>query len=331
MKEDLTNIPHSKEWWIAQRSDLFTIIFEPSDWVEFRGISNHGEKTQRLWIQAGANMSDVRAQLDRWSDANCSIYFGANPRKASGGSKAIDIKMARCHFVNIGHITWDEISAYITDVLPMPTAVVNSGKGVELWWRLPQIITNMKHWREQQKALIKIVGTALDHVNIDEECKIHEGIHDLPRVMCAPGWCNDHGQWALLEFRGEPVDFWPHLDHAAIVKARIKNEAAQKEARLKAEHEKKIRISIVFALCVELELEFTARTYANVKPLLRNRGEGMHWPDLWDLLTLYESTKLDTKKVSSAARYMMGLTNLERRTALRLMKNWKETRKARKD
>ena len=199
-------------------ADLFAMIFEPGDWIEFRCHIENGGKIEKAWVQAGTDMSGVAAKLDRWNDAGYSIYFGANPRKATGGSKTVDVQLARCHFVDIENITWDEIRSDITDVLPMPTAVVSSGNGVHLWWRLPAVNTDTASggdWQRQQKALIALVQTALDKQMRPVGCKVDGGIHDGARIMRAPGWINrkaGRGQRSRIVFADAPVDEWQRLD-----------------------------------------------------------------------------------------------------------------------
>ena len=198
-------------------ADLFAMLFEPGDWIEFRCHREDGG-IEKAWVQAGTDMSGVAAKLDRWNDAGYSIYFGANPRKASGGSKTVHVQLARCHFVDIENITWDEIRSDITDVLPMPTAVVSSGNGVHLWWRLPAVNTDPASggdWQRQQKALIALVQTALDKQMRPVGCKVDGGIHDGARIMRAPGWINrkaGRGQRSRIVFAGAPVDEWQRLD-----------------------------------------------------------------------------------------------------------------------
>ena len=211
-------------------ADLFGMLFETGDWIEFRCHREDGS-VEKTWVQAGTDMSSVAAKLDRWNDAGYSIYFGANPRKASGGSKTVDVQLARCHFVDIENITWDEIRSDITDVLPMPTAVVSSGNGVHLWWRLPAVNTDTASggdWQRQQKALIALVQTALDKQMRPVGCKVDGGIHDGARIMRAPGWINrkaGRGQRSRIVFAGAPVDEWQRLDEP--VKATKKTKAVQ--------------------------------------------------------------------------------------------------------
>jgi len=206
-------------------ADLFAMIFEPGDWIEFRCHREDGS-VEKTWVQAGTDMSSVAAKLDRWNDAGYSIYFGANPRKASGGSKTVDVQLARCHFVDIENITWDEIRSDITDVLPMPTAVVSSGNGVHLWWRLPAVNKDTQlngDWQRQQKALIALVQTALDKQMRPVGCKVDGGIHDGARIMRAPGWINrkaGRGQRSRIVFAGAPVDEWQRLDEPVKAKKR---------------------------------------------------------------------------------------------------------------
>lgn len=202
---------------IEECANLFSLIFERGDRVEFRCHRVEGEVIQTTWVDIGEDekgfylkqnrSGGLAAKLDQWNAEGYSIYFGANPQTGN-------THYARCHFVDIENIKWDEIRSDITDVLPMPTAVVESGAGVHLWWRLPQIVYDMKDWKYQQKALIAKVHLVLNTKIRPEGCKVDGGLHNPQRVMRAPGWINckrGRGQKASLVFHSTRVDVWPRL------------------------------------------------------------------------------------------------------------------------
>ena len=49
-------------------ADLFAMLFEPGDWIEFRCHRSAGGAIQKTWLQAGTDMSDVAAKLNQWND-----------------------------------------------------------------------------------------------------------------------------------------------------------------------------------------------------------------------------------------------------------------------
>lgn len=184
--------------WAAE---LFSVIYEPGDIVEIRPLipGNEEMRAGRRWVQAG-EISGSR--LVEWmqaanDDGHC-VYFGANPRSRRGG-KAEDVLLARCLFADFdGGVEVEDALARIELAgKPWPSAVVHSGNGVHLWWRLAEPITDMDAWTRCQKKLAGDIQS--DSV-----------VSDAPRLMRVPGYVNtkyEHGPTCrLVETSGEVFD-----------------------------------------------------------------------------------------------------------------------------
>lgn len=181
--------------------ELFGVIYEPGDLVEIRPLIPGCEEMRfgRRWVKA----SDIGGSpVVRWmqsanDDGHC-IYFGANPRKTQGG-KAEDVALARCLFADFdGGVEAEDALARIELAgKPWPSAVVHSGNGVHLWWRLTEPITDMDAWTRCQKKLAGDIQS--DSV-----------VSDAPRLMRVPGYTNtkyEHRPTCrLIETSGEVFD-----------------------------------------------------------------------------------------------------------------------------
>ena len=162
-----------------QVARFMEVIFEPRDLVEVRMFPNKGEKRRPLqeWHRA----SVLPAQTNRLAEINAggqNIYFGANPRCTEGG-RTEHVARARCLYVDFDNgVTVPASRLWIDDAcLPVPTAIVFSGHGVQPWWRLDEALTDLPEWTARQKGLIQLLGS--DPV-----------VHDPPRVMRLPGFRN---------------------------------------------------------------------------------------------------------------------------------------------
>jgi hypothetical protein len=165
--------------WAAE---LFGVIYEPGDIVEIRPLIPGEEEPRagRRWLQAsdigGGGIADwMHAAND---DGHC-IYFGANPRSRRGGGKTEDVLLARCLFADFddGVEVEDALAHIELAGKPWPSAIVHSGNGVHLWWRLAEPITDMEAWTRCQKKLAGDIGS--DSV-----------VSDAPRLMRVPGYVN---------------------------------------------------------------------------------------------------------------------------------------------
>ncbi len=66
------------------------------------------------------------------------VYYGFNPRRATGGTQAEDVALARALCVDIdrGVSTEQLLERVGAAGLPEPSAVIASGGGVQAVWRL---------------------------------------------------------------------------------------------------------------------------------------------------------------------------------------------------
>ncbi|GMV27145.1 MAG: hypothetical protein AMXMBFR58_31760 [Phycisphaerae bacterium] len=148
---------------------LVAALFEPDDLVELRAVP---EPVKRRWLLASQLPS---FHSPGWKARN--VHFGPNPRRRKGGTTA-DVALARCLFVDIENVTADEAMARIAaSALPEPSAIVSSGGGVHVYWRLAEPMDDLDIWTARQKALIGVLNS--DPV-----------VHDPPRVMRFPGTLN---------------------------------------------------------------------------------------------------------------------------------------------
>jgi hypothetical protein len=160
---------------LSQCEKFLSAIFDPADVIEFRSLK---PVTKRF--AAIAKLAVLVAELQKLNAEGAQIYFGANPRKHSGGSTADGVALARCLYADFdGGVTVEEAWSRIKAAgLPMPTVTIATGGGVHCWWRLDQPITDAKlHGR-----LLKGLAAALAS---DEA-----GTSGWPRIMRLPGFVN---------------------------------------------------------------------------------------------------------------------------------------------
>lgn len=160
---------------------FFESIFNENDLVEIRLIGP-GNLVRREWHkrdEAVKMLSGLRQRVGQH------VYFGANPRLNSG-SKASDIAHANCVFADFDGVSVEDAAARCKDAgMPEPTAVVKSGGGVHCWWRLDSATSDFSGWTAAQKLIASRLGS--DPV-----------VHDAPRIMRVPGFCN----W---KYEGNPL------------------------------------------------------------------------------------------------------------------------------
>jgi hypothetical protein len=222
----------------AEADKLLEAIFAPGDWIEFRSIRPGAGGRVHEWHQLGQDLAPTLERL-RIANETDHAFFGANPRRDRGGSKAADVALARCLFADFDRSTNGEkrCNAFeathrIREVmLPTPTALINTGNGCHAYWRLDEPIEDMDLWSRTQRALIRVLKT-------------DGSIHDAPRCMRLPGFANvkyshrpvacivfcDHDrQYPLMEF---PDPLEPrHIAPASNIEAGSMSELARKFIR----------------------------------------------------------------------------------------------------
>ena len=153
--------------FVSAATAQLELLFEPGDWVELRCIdlSPAPAKIAHRWFQLG-DVEEADAAL-AWAhglntsdEAPWNVYFGASPRRASGGTKAADVALARSVFADFdGGTTIEAALERVTAAgIPDPSFAIESGGGCHLWWRLDQAVEDLEEWQATEKATVKAVG-----------------------------------------------------------------------------------------------------------------------------------------------------------------------------
>jgi len=125
-------------------------------------------------------------------DGATKIWFGVVPRVREGG-KAEDVGLPSALWVDIdpegealSPAYWENVLSHlVASALPKPSVVVHSGRGIHLYWLLSSRISHAQ-FRARQRRLIEVLGEVCELL----PCGPDVAIHDLPRVMSAPGTTN---------------------------------------------------------------------------------------------------------------------------------------------
>ena len=153
-------------------------IFSAEDIIELRPLPGAGH-SQWVTLATVAEALEKLAVVFNDETRRTHAYFGANPRKAAGGSTLDGVLLARCLFADFdGGTSVEQARIRITDAnLPAPTAIVETGGGCHAWWRLSEPITDAKTFTLLQKSLAARLGS-------------DKAVVDFPRIMRLPGFIN---------------------------------------------------------------------------------------------------------------------------------------------
>lgn len=153
-------------------------IFSAEDIIELRPLPGAGQ-SQWVTLATVAEALEKLAVVFNDEARRTHAYFGANPRKAAGGSTLDGVLLARCLFADFdGGTSVEQARIRITDAnLPAPTAIVETGGGCHTWWRLSEPITDAKTFTLLQKSLAARLGS-------------DKAVVDFPRIMRIPGFIN---------------------------------------------------------------------------------------------------------------------------------------------
>ena len=153
-------------------------IFSAEDIIELRPLPGAGHSQ---WVTLATVQEALEKLAVVFNDEarKTHAYFGANPRKAAGGSTLDGVLYARCLFADFdGNTSVEQARIRITDAnLPAPTAIVETGGGCHAWWRLSEPITDAKTFTQLQKSLAARLGS-------------DKAVVDFPRIMRLPGFIN---------------------------------------------------------------------------------------------------------------------------------------------
>jgi KaiC/GvpD/RAD55 family RecA-like ATPase len=169
---------------VTEAEKLLHTIFEAGDIIEFRSVRPAGAGKVHEWSIFGEPMTGALRRL-RYANDTDHAFFGANPRKSVGGSRASDVRFARSVFVDFDRSASGDAGCSVAEathrirdaMLPPPTAIVSTGSGCHAYWRLDEPIGDLDLWTRTQRALIRLLRT-------------DASIHDPPRCMRLPGFAN---------------------------------------------------------------------------------------------------------------------------------------------
>lgn len=149
------------------RDDFLSALFEKDDLIEFRLIGNGPVK--RIHRQTLPDDETVA----KWNE-DYDVYFGVNPRtKRTGGDDAVSV--CRVVFVDFDGITVDDARAR-TDALPRPTAIVSSGHGAHVYWRLDRVV-GPREFRSIQSRLAEILDSDSSVINPERIMRLPDTHH----------------------------------------------------------------------------------------------------------------------------------------------------------
>ena len=158
--------------------DFLSVIFEPTDDIEFRVHRPGQSGASSRWCAA----SEWKSQLSWLKSQNATganVYVGANPRTKLHVRGDKNCALARTLFVDFdGGTTREDALARIAGAgLPAPSIVVQSGHGIHCYWLLANPCTDWELWKAKQCDLIAALGS--DPV-----------IKNPERIMRLPGFVN---------------------------------------------------------------------------------------------------------------------------------------------
>jgi len=165
------------------------------DCVEFRSIPDSENRYDAFAVRA--NRDQVRKAVVRMNTGQFQNWcWGPSPRNIHAQTGATPpVELSRCLYVDIDSdpytdekgCTVDAAMGYLSDQgVLTPTAVVNSGHGVHLYWALEEPISSESEWKAAQKEL-------------RERLKGDTSVSDWRRILRVPGYLN------VKPERGEPV------------------------------------------------------------------------------------------------------------------------------
>jgi hypothetical protein len=168
-----------------QAMAMLAAIFAPDDWICFHAVGQGGGKR---W----ATLADDEIEpIIEWvwrantrSLRKCQPFFGANARRGHGQDKAEGTSHAPCYFADWEGITIEQAIALILAAgLPMPTVIIESGRGVHAYWRLHEPETHASEWTHRQKWIAAAVRS-------------DPAVSDWQRKMRLPGLLNVKEKYA---------------------------------------------------------------------------------------------------------------------------------------
>ena len=153
---------------------FFYALFDPMDEMEVRYLPPQRKTNQVLYRGVAQLIENIPRILQR--NQSQDVYFGVNPRTGKVGGAEV-IGECRCLVADFDPAGETKPDAAVWTAqeqgLPTPTAIVDSGHGVHLYWRLTEPLSPAA-WTAAQVALNRLLGS-------------DPTIKDPPRIMRMPG------------------------------------------------------------------------------------------------------------------------------------------------
>jgi hypothetical protein len=163
--------------------------------IEFRVLKNEGGSDGRLFTMNPIEIQDLARKYNAGNKV--SVYFGVAPRKiGSTTGKKTDVAVIPALWcdVDVLKMGWDmdRTLGLIKGHELRPSAIVNSGNGLHLYWRLedafiPPTDENAQYWNvsrvEETMGLLATVFAG-------------DNTHDISRLLRVPGTWNTKGDKA---------------------------------------------------------------------------------------------------------------------------------------
>jgi hypothetical protein len=116
-----------------QLAQWAAVLYDAADLIELRPLPP--DKGRRRWIRAG-ELPGLAADLTRENDRGANLFAGVCPRNADGAGGADAVDFGRAAWADFdGLDIRAALDATRAAGLPDPSAGVNSGHGVHLFWR----------------------------------------------------------------------------------------------------------------------------------------------------------------------------------------------------
>lgn len=170
---------------IRQSMAMLAAIFAPEDWICFHAVGQYGGK--RWGTLADDEIEPVLAwvwKANTHSRHKCQPFFGSNPRRGHGQDRAEGTAHANCYFADWEGVTAEQaIELILAAGLPLPTVMMESGRGVHAYWRLHDPEENACEWTHRQKWIAAAVRS-------------DPAVSDWQRKMRLPGFFNVKDKYA---------------------------------------------------------------------------------------------------------------------------------------
>lgn len=140
-----------ESWPSHPAARLISCIFAPADQILLRPVESWTEggqkKTRPIYKHTGYSVAAsylFRTQFEKLltvaEEESANLFYGVSPRFGVGGfDKKWQIRIVRCLWADIDGCRPDEAAARCTaSGVPAPTAIVSSGNGTHLYWKLAE-------------------------------------------------------------------------------------------------------------------------------------------------------------------------------------------------